>query len=58
MGDNKAMNQHKSMAMGDGVQGKTPGGKGPSNEYKKGGVVKASPYKKGGMPRKSSGKNC
>lgn len=56
MADN-AVNQHKSMAMGKGLESAPAKGKGPSNAYKKGGQVKApaaSSYKKGGVPRRGS----
>lgn len=37
------INQHKSMAMGKGLEAAPAKGKGPANKYAKGGQVKAAP---------------
>lgn len=39
------INQHKSLAMGKGLEAAPAKGKGPVSAYKKGGQVKAAPAK-------------
>jgi hypothetical protein len=56
VGDN--INQHKSMAMGRGVQGSTPRGKGPASAYKKGGLVKGGSKMPSTTKYAKAGKNC
>lgn len=49
------LNQHKSMAMGQGVRGPTEKGKGPASSYKRGGQVTAN---KARSMMKKSAKTC